>query len=1065
MRRYLYNKVCAIAVVAGILLLAIACTDTAYDETSGYTDEANGISFGVSTTEQADMLIGLGTTRSADDETIKARRATDAFVSHETEGSSDCNLHIHRMPLPLVGIHSKAVNARAEETTRAAAATTENFHDSLTIWGYTKTQYRTTANATPTSTIFNEIVLKRIRNWRSSAQWPYGGGSMKFYAISPSLEGLTASATSNSTNFTTAPVITYTLPETATEMRDLLYGESEVIDIESFNKESNLGNDNKIIPLKFQHITTALRFAVGTLPTDITIKSISMRNIYTKATFSPSVTDAATGTKGTWGSLESKGGVFTLDNLNVSGPGNNIYIDGGEAMFVIPQNVTDAELQVVLSSKQKKKWDGGSWVDDGVTINDHTLKCSLAGDVWKKGYTVTYQLTIGEVQDEYYFVAEPIAEQAHSDSPLSGTMPVHSYRSYWDYSANSGSGDESKAHALNWEVEGYYRDAACENKLSTSTDWTNYFGSQWLTVTGSNTGETGVYAGGDGSVANYNITAQEFIKGGNHTQILNRNANTGTNSIPTPLNLSTHNTNAVAYGSTKTANCYIVNRGGSFEIPMVYGNKSANDNESTMFTDHLGNVISNIKIQDQLDATMGDDSKWTRDNGTDWSDATQRHRTYYTWNKANGPGLSLRPVIVWQDVDNLISSVSINGNGNIQFDVNGGVLQPGNCVIALQGRQITEYQRKVSNLWENDPTRGTQGYSDPQEWETFWTWHIWVTDEVYKNDGSNNNYVNTNGTSLTDDETLLYWNETNKNHIVPLQNASGTAHNILPVNLGWVPDQMDFGFYQKRECWVKLKQKGSNKETIVKFVQHAKQPLITGHSTIYQWGRPTALPQIKGTTGASYSIYGNTETYNVRTISDMNYWEFLQNPLALLHCANTANKWDNDSHALWSNTTKTVYDPCPVGFRMPNVDVFTGFSMTGASSEHDYDLNMWGDGTSSDAGAANYGGYMYIEKRASATNGEIPAADRYNKTVYMPATGLWTVKNNLEKMSEGATCISWCGAMNSGKGVTLWLRPEKYSSKDWGGKWPISFGDELGDEQTARNQNLSTAIPIRPMAE
>ena len=112
------------------------------------------------------------------------------------------------------------------------------------------------------------------------------------------------------------------------------------------------------------------------------------------------------------------------------------------------------------------------------------------------------------------------------------------------------------------------------------------------------------------------------------------------------------------------------------------------------------------------------------------------------------------------------------------------------------------------------------------------------------------------------------------------------------------------------------------------------------------------------------------------------------------------------ANAMWNSTTKTVYDPCPPGFRVPSANVFKVFSKTGATVESVAEqLNMWPDtpdlnGTTQTSGQRSKGGYFYCDKHTDA----IPDDDRYKSMVYMPATGEWhgnkTVGTQLQDASE-----------------------------------------------------------------
>lgn len=1017
------------------LLVSAACTETLYDdETPPAADEGNGIQFSVTTLEQADMTIGIGQTRAAAGDTLwQAYRQADRFVAHQLEGDNPCGLNVQRMPLPYVGIHPGTVNTqRAQEAmTRAplsemVKADGTSFHDSLTIWGcvFDPDNHDNTTNH---YFLFSQTLLKRIRNWRSSVQWPYDDGKyMRFCAVSPALESMNmtlASQPKYDDGTLTPPTFNYTLPETAAEMRDVLFGTSDPlsVDVQSIgSKTDNLGKDNKTVNLTFQHALTAIRFAQGKIPKGITIKKISLKHVYTKGTYNPAASDPATGTNGAWNGISTTGNYSIWPTFEGSGT-SNTYIDNDSVFFMIPHTVENAELEVEIVVKERT----------------HTLKCSLKGDVWKKGYTVTYKLTIGEVEDGYYLVAKSPAAHEHSDSPITGTFPIHSYHSYWDYSADS----ENKTHAVNWKVAGYYKDEGCTTPFDGS-DATN--APTWLSVTGTNSGTSDVFTGGDGSLANYTITGQSYTKSGKHKTILS-----GNSAQASALDLSWYSPNAVGsdkekhkFQSQQTANCYIVNRGGTYTFPLVYGNGGT----GSPFIDHLGTTITHSSIKEQIEAKNL--AEWEEDG-----DENHRKRHYYSWNAAAGNGQSLRAIVVWQDVKDLVSA-STTGI-NISFSVNQDIIQPSNAVIALQGRKLTHHQIKSSETWGGD-TFDKQG-----DWETFWTWHIWITDEVYPNDG------NDNDTNVPYDAQYLNYNTPNRDHLVTITNYSKQESKILPVNLGWVPDKDEFGYYSHREVWVKLEQTekkdgGTAATTKVKIEQHARQPLITGTSTVYQWGRPTALPDINKKTvymGSEFS----SETFKLKNINISNMGDIIAQPTKMFRRSSDSNSWFDTSNipAYWA-ATKTVYDPCPPGFQLPDYRIFSGFSLTGETGLAGTSLNMW-----QDAAEAGKGAYLYVLPNAVVVTGNTTAAtytmndghDRYEQTVYMPATGQYQGDKDADTdmadhRSENVKGMFWCYGFNSESkgGECLWIHPE----------WSCNGTNNKPAIGLPKTDRFSTAMPIRP---
>lgn len=1077
------------SVIYHILLLLLsasittACVDTLRDDLSPNNTDPDGVGFYMSVAEQADMKINLGTRSMfsfAETDSVRLQSVVSPSHVRLMEGDNPYALKMQCMTLPYVGIHKGAVRESAtklqtigqstEETTRAAwidhVNSAETFHDSLTVWGYTRDA---------ATEIFDKTLVQRITNWRTSRHWPFGEtGPMRFYAVAPSLESINMSVTD--ADFSTPPVLTYTMPENAQDMCDLLYGESGDIDIPSFGKEENHeGKDDKIVNLQFQHILTAIRFAQGNIPSDVTVKKISIENVNTKATFVPSANDNMTDTRGTWSNYENSGNYTMYASFTGTGTTPNTYINDS-VFYMLPQIVPGgAELEVVIESKPKYSYSKtGTTPYAGEDKVEHTLRCSLTGDVWRKGYTVTYMLTIGEVADGYYFVAEALSEDAHSDVVTTHNLTLHSFRMYVDKETEPT--QDITTHGVNWKVVGYYQNEDCTTPFDGSSASN---APSWLIngVTGISSGVIGEYVGGNNGVASYNLKAQEPTKRGNHATNLFSNSNAG---MASGLDLSTHSPNGDDHSSKpETANCYIINRTGSYKFPLVYGNKTSDGAEESYFVDHVGTRISHKLIKDQMFAKNTDEYHYTAyaeglaeipDN------AIERYRKAYTWEAADN--VSLRAVVVWQDVENMITSVSASGlNNEISFTV--GPSTPGNAVIALQAKSLTKYEKRTYSdkfgEWMTDTSKGTNGYSTGDPWETLWTWHIWMTDEVWPNYTSTTDGA-TNSQYLNYDESDGSGNYKG-GHKVEFETFAGTTNTILPVNLGWVPQEMEFKYYSKRDVYVKLQQvePATNPAwTVVHIVQHATQPFVRGQGTFYQWGRPTALPGYNYTDDPGKTkrtiYFPNSGIFSESDFTVANItspYDVIAQPTKLFRVESQNTTWsttkDGSGHNVpyWGETKKTVYDPCPPGFKVPHWNIFTGLSLTGETANEGTNLNMWGVSADNQAGANFYGGYFFV---AHHTNREY--LNRYDQTVYFPATGqyqatkgdgsaLWITTSPNNNFIEASPSTLWSNQLPADDnlhGSALNLYPDV--TRSHATKPPVEL---------PRAVNLSTACAIRPV--
>ena len=1112
--------------LVALLLVFAACTDDRLSILShnGTAPDADGIAFGINVLEQADLIYDYGRTRAAEGEAApdSATCEANSFLSHPLQGGESWNLRVHRMPLPIMGIHPHtvncpstpadtsfaSVNGAGEAAVPPVAATRASledivgsdirtFHDSMTVWGYTyiPTYKPTTGEAGYDSkrsgecyqrVLYDQILVKKIRGWRNSVHWPYdldfyktadldpalNPNKMRFYAYAPSLENMDITL-KNTPGCTTEPVIQFTVPDNPAEQRDLLYGRSAEIDVQTgpmpgsggsgaghyegsgTEKEEHLGDDDKTVPLTFRHILTAVRFAQGNMPVGCTVKKIQLHGIPNQGTYDPAASSGA----GAWSAQTGSKTYVVNTNYTVTTHvgAANAYIDGGNVLLLLPGTMTATQTMEIT-------------LNDG--SRDHTLTCSLADDSWQPGYTVTYKITVGEVQGDYYLLLDagttPVdvpaegatgtetkyKQDSHSheqtDLTRSGSFTIHSYRNYKDYSTNPAG--VNRHHAVKWQLVGFAQADESTYQTATYTLDKDAVPGSWITsFDGWNrSGETASeQTGGDSKSIKYEMETQSYSYQNNHATTLYNN-NIGGKSY---VDLSSYR--LIGNGTPEkvpqtTANCYIVNSAGTYSFPAVYGNgieggteKSGTSlNPSGIFLDHEGRPIQEAYIIKQVNHLESE--AW---------DGNKKVRTYVSYNNSEG---DLSAELLWIDNNHsTVTSPSISGSGgdySVQFTVqayeDGGqhYLPPCNAVIALKGKRTTY---KTSQIYKADgiTPEGTESnktvVSTSDSPEILWTWHIWVTDEVLSNNNTN-----------TDDTKYPSYYGTSR--IVSLEDFSGTKRNILPVNLGWVPDSMAWGIYKPREVWVKIKQVPAESDQVIylKLRLEAQQDKVTGTSTMYQWGRPTALPMVKTMADATRTVYDKsgtdiTASFEVVTPTSGNNTtnhipEAIKNPTKMIH--ESADHWWNDgnNHLYW-NTAKTLYDPCPPGFQVPTIAVFTGMT-TGASlstTESDA-LNMWL--TPTREYGDKKGGYFYAIKHTAP----VTDSERYGSKYYFPSTGYYSGNVNSGALS---------GQYKDRSVGTVWTTDHSYS--DVAGI--IYFNTSSGKVKSGEEQNVD-AHAIRPVS-
>jgi len=127
-----------------------------------------------------------------------------------------------------------------------------------------------------------------------------------------------------------------------------------------------------------------------------------------------------------------------------------------------------------------------------------------------------------------------------------------------------------------------------------------------------------------------------------------------------------------------------------------------------------------------------------------------------------------------------------------------------------------------------------------------------------------------------------------------------------------------------------------------------------GFATFYQFGCKDALPGINTLSEGSYAFDnthgGRSLGYGIQHPGNMFIYSGVGGP-----GSNFYNWCDALYDNLWSanNTTtgynddaviKTIYDPCPVGFKIPSSNAFTGFTINGQTAGTRNIIGTWNKG-------------------------------------------------------------------------------------------------------------------------
>ena len=367
--------------------------------------------------------------------------------------------------------------------------------------------------------------------------------------------------------------------------------------------------------------------------------------------------------------------------------------------------------------------------------------------------------------------------------------------------------------------------------------------------------------------------------------------------------------------SRSTANSYVISAPGHYRIPLVYGNaiKNGNYNPSSYQTSQTGpRILSNF--QDHAGNAI--DNPWIE--------------------KTNGGANSGvdGAEVVWADAANLVHSPSIThvgSEGFLDFEVKAADIQSGNAVV-----EVTKSDGAGSKT-------------------VLWSWHLWFApkdalDKIKVTNHQNENYY------------------------------------FTKEALGWKPIQWSGSTYSSaRTVKVKVEQtvanNGTKQEAVINITQNPGS-VKKGATTLYQFGRKDAFPGVDETQLPQGSINKNAGD-NMSITNGIQHPDFYYTG---------GSNWNSNYgyYNLWSadNTVtgdwnvgndnlvvKTVYDPSPVGFKMPANNAFTGFT---ANGQDDGTMNV--DGTDDRQTFSNNFGHNFWTSSSKKATINFPASGfRFSK--------------------------------------------------------------------------------------
>ena len=650
----------------------------------------------------------------------------------------------------------------------------------------------------------------------------------------------------------------------------------------------------------------------------------------------------------------------------------------------LPQTQTHLSLELTFSN--------------GSDTKTRTLKLQHESSwISLKGHYKTYFDTLPVRRPEYHLIVTP----AYGDFPTTqyNWSDYFTVKSYHDKAGGQ--------EAVKWTAEFSTEGDLPEKYKTTPPAWLSRFytgsehgitGTDYQAVPG-NTDSDGVKSYTVGLAENATVNHQLAEAGGEKS---------GSVAKADAPDLSFRDVYGVTYGTRETANCYVVRGQGYYKFPAVYGNafmngvinSAAYTGKPSTLAEYSGNILQTFLRHDNNPIS----GPWIKDNGITIASA----------------------VLLWQDAPSLITNVSFDSDF-IFFNVQGN--QEGNAVIAAKdaGGNIV------------------------------WSWHIWCL-------------------SNPESELATVCLEINPEF------QSDVGHNhVLHSNLGFVRGAAASA--DERVCHVRFRQVKDDgsalPEGATAYMVISQQGSEAGSRvTFYQWGRkdpmfPSTLASTSPVTVRNSRIYGNGSTWlysgeefptphGERYTSTGGIGNAIKNPEKFYTMSNDVpktspleswayhdvyfNLWDSNVTQPVRRTTsksdpdnddwnfnrkdspvrKTVYDPCPPGFCVPNEYAFSIFSLYKRSGNTDY--------------GGHYPGTLMSNINAAILTGVAGSNDADRKKNSFDAEMGYTFFTTAdgENHTHGRVFMSAVGRRNgnaSGTGAQLQEIPGSDMSKAYGTYW------------------------------
>lgn len=684
------------------------------------------------------------------------------------------------------------------------------------------------ANGSANPDFFYNEKVNQHGQMSQPVSWSGAAPTLKFYAVYPYMDGTNANQKLVQATTGSLPYVQFKASTDIANQTDLMVAETTPIGY------TNMGGAAHVIPLKFTHALTAIRFGIGSnLSWNKTIKSIEFQGIHNAGQYSLA-------TK-TW-SNQTGSENFKLDNINQSTAGtqNTIIVKDGKTFLMLPQTLPTGAKMVITFT------------------NGSRITANIGGKKWLAGTTKTYMITEKYSDWAYEFLVTNPNHISFNKTQSTTPYTITSYRR--NVATNT-------LQPIKWKVVSYNESA--DGGLTWGVE--SLFKPTWLTNLTLTEGEGGT-AAESGIATVQKAPLIDLVVG--YNRVLQNAISKG--SASDYYDLSTHNFKGQVT-ARNTANSYLISAPGYYKIPLVYGNAITNGNpnpHSYISQAPTGTSNERYILRNFLDHNEKNiNDPWiTETNGGA--------------NKPNGAK------IVWTEQDGIIeqSSLRISSDGKfVQFRVPQNKIKNANAVIAVMKDGVV-----------------------------VWSWHLWF-----------------------DHEDVL--------ETIKCTNFQGVDYNFTKQTLGLVYRQWEKSIFDKiRVARVKVEQtlgNGGGKRFAYIYIKQEPGTTKIASGTLYQHGRKDAFPStetpvlspdepLDGVSIVKCLIQNPDKFYPTDGYTsedgDFTFWGYRYNFYNLWSMDNVVTGYNDNS------VVKTIYDPCPAGFKMPASNAFTGFSTNGGEETSSY---------------------------------------------------------------------------------------------------------------------------------